>query len=404
MRVIAVLQSLVGDCHGATDAFGHVLPGHLYMDAAGMRAFRPVDGEEALHLGQDAVEGPCLVAAVRFDDIAVHRVAAPHHRVPFGLYCAHEAREAVFDLVVAEAADERDAPRLARGVERVEQLEHRVGLEARPAFHAERIADAAAEFDMRAAFEAGAVADPDHVGAGVVPVARQAVAAGQRLFVGQQQRLVAGVEAGALQLRQRLGIDPAGFHEVERLADPVGDVGELVRPGAAAHEIERPLVHLAQVRIAAGGEGAQQVERSGGLRIGAHHALRIVGPTARFEIDAVDVVAEVARQRHIALCLGVRAARLGKLACHAADLHHRLLAGKGHDDRHLKQHAESVADIVGMELGEAFGAVSALQQEGLALAPLRRGPPSARAPRPAKTSGGCVSSEVVAASRAAGSG
>jgi hypothetical protein len=45
-------------------------------------------------------------------------------------------------------------------------------------------------------------------------------------------------------------------------------------------------------------------------------------------------------------------------------------AGVGQHDRHLQQHAEGVADIVGMELGEAFGAVAALQQEGLALGDL----------------------------------
>ena len=41
-------------------------------------------------------------------------------------------------------------------------------------------------------------------------------------------------------------------------------------------------------------------------------------------------------------------------------------AGKGQHHRHLQQHAEGVADIVGMEFGEALGAVAALEQESLA--------------------------------------
>ena len=44
----------------------------------------------------------------------------------------------------------------------------------------------------------------------------------------------------------------------------------------------------------------------------------------------------------------------------------RLLAGKGQHHRHLQQHAEGVADIVGVEFGEAFGAIAALEQKALA--------------------------------------
>ncbi len=50
------------------------------------------------------------------------------------------------------------------------------------------------------------------------------------------------------------------------------------------------------------------------LRIGADHALRVVAARFRVEVDAVDDVAEIARQGHAALRLGGRAARLGELA------------------------------------------------------------------------------------------
>src|ERR1700693_2892572 len=73
MGVVAVRQVGLGDGLGAADAFGHVLPGHLDMDAARMRAFAAVDVEEALDLGEDEVEGPRLVAGVsRLDGVAVH--------------------------------------------------------------------------------------------------------------------------------------------------------------------------------------------------------------------------------------------------------------------------------------------------------------------------------------------
>src|SRR5882757_3139261 len=67
--MIAVVQVLVGDGPRAAGAFGDVLPGHLEVHAAGMGAFRGVDGEERLHLGQDPVERTGLVAAVRRDGV-----------------------------------------------------------------------------------------------------------------------------------------------------------------------------------------------------------------------------------------------------------------------------------------------------------------------------------------------
>ena len=77
-------------------------------------------------------------------------------------------------------------------------------------------------------------------------------------------------------------------------------------PRAAAHEIQRPLVHLPQIGIATAGKGAQQVERGRRLRIGAQHALRIVDARFGREFDAVHIVAEIARQRHVALAFRYR--------------------------------------------------------------------------------------------------
>ena len=43
------------------------------------------------------------------------------------------------------------------------------------------------------------------------------------------------------------------------------------------------------------------------------------------------------------------------------------VAGEGQHHRHLQEDAEEVADVVGAVLGEALGAVAALQQESLAV-------------------------------------
>ncbi len=84
------------------------------------------------------------------------------------------------------------------------------------------------------------------------------------------------------------------------------------------------------------------------------------------EIEAVDDVAAIGRQGHAVLRLGVGRARLGELPGEPAELDHRAAGAEGQHHRHLQQHLEGVADVVRVELGEALGAVAALQQEGLA--------------------------------------
>ena len=90
------------------------------------------------------------------------------------------------------------------------------------------------------------------------------------------------------------------------------------------------------------------------------------------EVVVVDDVAAIGRQFDAAALLGRRRARLGELAGDAADLHHRRRRGISEHHRHLQEHAEKVADVVGAVLGEAFGAIAALQQESLAGRDLRQ--------------------------------
>ena len=65
---------------------------------------------------------------------------------------------------------------------------------------------------MRVVGLARAVADPDHVAGGGVPVAGLGrVLARQRLLEAEQQRLVAGVEISRAQLRMALEVEAAGL-------------------------------------------------------------------------------------------------------------------------------------------------------------------------------------------------
>ncbi len=125
-------------------------------------------------------------------------------------------------------------------------------------------------------------------------------------------------------------------------------------------------MRVLEVGVAAAREGAQQVERRGRLAVGVELALRVGDAGGGREVDAVDDVAAVARQLDVADALGRRGARLGELAGDAADLHHRRGGSEGGHDRHLQEHSEEIADVVGGMLGEGLGAIAALQQKGLA--------------------------------------
>ena len=75
-----------------------------------------------------------------------------------------------------------------------------VRLLRRTDLHAERIFHPAQELDMRAVHLARAIADPQEMRRAAVPVAGGGIDPGQRLLVGQQQRLMAGVEIGLAQV------------------------------------------------------------------------------------------------------------------------------------------------------------------------------------------------------------
>src|SRR6478609_11403810 len=131
-RMIAVVEILIRDGARAADAFGDILPGHLQMHAAGMRSFGGMDGEKRFHFRQHPVERAGLVARIRGDGVAVHRIARPDHDAPFPLNAADQRRQMVADLVGAEAVDQRQPARLVVGIEDVDQLQQFIGLQRRP--------------------------------------------------------------------------------------------------------------------------------------------------------------------------------------------------------------------------------------------------------------------------------
>ncbi len=159
----------------------------------------------------------------------------------------------------------------------------------------------------------------------------------------------------------RLGVKADRAHEAERLADAVRDALVALRLRAVLDEAEHPAVRVLEIGVAAGGEGAQQVQRRGRLAVRLELAARIGLPRFRAEVDVVDDVAAIGGQRDAVDGFEVGRAGFGELAGDPADLDDRRPRRKRHHDRHLQEDAEEVADVVGRMLGEALGAVAALE-------------------------------------------
>ena len=211
------------------------------------------------------------------------------------------------------------------------------------------------------------------------------VDAGHRVLVLEHQRLVAGVEVDAVEL---VGVGADRLHEGQRPVDLAGQLLVALADRRLADEVGVPGVHLAQVGVAAGDEGADQVQRRGGGVVDLDQPLRVGHPGLGGEVEAVDRVAAVGRQGDAVAGLEVGGARLGVLAGEPADLHDRHGRGVGQHDRHLQQHPQLVADVVG---GDARRRSRRSRRPGAGTP--RRGRPRRSWPcssshSPAKTSGG----------------
>src|SRR4051794_40541926 len=121
--LVAAREVGVGDVLGAAEALGDVLAGELHVDPAGVGAQALVDLEEALHLVDDLVEVPRLVAGGGLDGVAVHRVALPDDLVAGRRDLLDDARQDVADLPGAHPGDQREPSRLVVGVEALDVLD-----------------------------------------------------------------------------------------------------------------------------------------------------------------------------------------------------------------------------------------------------------------------------------------
>ncbi len=180
----------------------------------------------------------------------------------------------------------------------------------------------------------------------------------------QVQAFVSGVDVRPLRhvkLASRHGLE-----EVERIGNRSDDRVIFVGSRRVADPAQIPVFRVMQVGKAAVDQRADEVQRQGSALVAAQYHLRIRYAVVGRETAPIDEVTAKARQRLAVARLGIGRARLGVLACHAADAHDRLLEPVDHDQAHLQQDLQLVDDVLGRALVEGLGAVAALQHERLA--------------------------------------
>jgi hypothetical protein len=102
-----------------------------------------------------------------------------------------------------------------------------------------------------------------------------------------------------------------------------------------------------------------------------HKALRIGASCFGRERRRVDEIAAVARQRRAVARLGIGRTRLGVLAGETADAHHGQLQAMHEHEAHLQHDLEAVGDQRRGAVVEALRAITALQEEAMALRRVR---------------------------------
>ena len=161
---------------------------------------------------------------------------------------------------------------------------------------------------------------------------------------------------------------------------------------AVLHEAQRPVMDALEIGVAAGGEGAQQVQRRRRLPVGLELAARIGHARLGRELDVVDDVAAVARQldavaasrsaTSAAWRTGRRCGRPSPPAMPPAYVSTTAICRKTRKKSRI---------LSARVLGEALGAVAALKQKRLPAA-MPRAASSACAPRRQKPAAGNVAS------------
>ncbi len=211
----------------------------------------------------------------------------------------------------------------------------------------------------------GAQADPRQVRGEVEIAGAARHGARLGLLIAKVQSFVRGEELDAVAFTGAHAEHV--LHEAEGFADGFDHavIFEAVR--RIAHPIEVEILGMMQVGESTLDQRANEVEREGGAFIAAEQELRVGRSRLRRELGAVDDIAAVTGKLYAVAGFGIGRAGFGVLTGKPADANHGATAADHQDQAHLHQHLEHVGDAARRAIGEALGAIAALQDEALAI-------------------------------------
>ena len=236
--------------------------------------------------------------------VPVHWVARPHDRVARERDRPQHRWEQRLDLVRTHAREQDETSGLASGIETLAQADDLVGCRVGADLHADRVVDAGEELDVRAVELTRAGTEPQQVGRAVVPVAGDAVAAGERFLVPEEQGFVGSEDVDLVQLQLGIEVDPARPHELERALDLARERFVATAFRTARDELLVPGLHTREVREATLGKRAEEVQRGRRLVVRLHQARRVGTASDGVERVVVHRVATERRQGHAITGLG----------------------------------------------------------------------------------------------------
>ena len=208
--MVGAAEVRLGEPASAARALGDVFAGKFEMHAAEPRTHAVMNFKRLCEFAEDLAEIAGFQAAAGVGGVAVHRVAAPDDRLAGAADGFDEWRQVLADLSVAESVNDGQSPRFFLGIENPNEVQQLAGTARRADLQADRVGDAAEELHVGPARVAGAIADPRHVGAQVVPAGAAGHLAGLSLFIIQMQAFVAGEELDAVEFA-----DPASGHRFQ---------------------------------------------------------------------------------------------------------------------------------------------------------------------------------------------
>ena len=168
--LVVQVQVVIQQLPAPAGALSHILSGQFQVNTARAAPFSRVNPVEGAYFGENVIKIPRFLPITVLVGIAVHRVATPDNLESFPSNLPDQLRQTSLYFLSTEPGDEGQPSRFIGGIEFQDELFYIFDIGVRPDLEPERVANPAEELYVGAINLAGPVADPEHVGAAVIPL------------------------------------------------------------------------------------------------------------------------------------------------------------------------------------------------------------------------------------------